>query len=779
MAYSLGEISALVTLDKQEFDRGIDSLPGKAESAFKKIAGLAASYLSYRSLMGSVNAYFVQQDAVEGLRSSLRNLGHQTRQTMEEYQKFASMMQSRTRYGDEGTLQAMAHGVRLGIDPSRLQEVTEAAIGLSTRVGIDLPNAMQLLARASQGHTEMLARYGVAIDGTKDKMEQFNDVLEWSKVGVSMAEDAAKTAQGQFEQMKNAVGDASEALGEGVAEGLRPVWTGVKAMSEAFSEATPIAKRLTGELSLLGAGLAALATLGVSVTGPVGLAVAGASLLAVGINELGAEERRLHAERQRRFAEERADAISSENASRIQAASDRDRMARLQQLVTFMSLTNEEQKEAAEIVEELTKRYGDLGIAYDGVNSRLSVQSYAMGMIGRLKELADRQEATAEEQREAERIAESLNRMYQGLGLTVENVSGRLQVQAESWKELERLHRLARETTEMSNAEQTEAKRLIEELTKRYGDFGVSFDAATGKILAQKDAWEKLNEAQRQNAINEARRVSQASKRDVNESIVRMKDSFNPLEWMDRGQAEAITDRLLKDYGVGGAEYALDTAKSLRDSYSKSRGGMLAFDNLVPHLDDIIKKLEKAIEDDRRLKEMERDTSAAPKLPSGNGGASGGEEGGSESSSGRDARKAALDAIRDLRWQNDFDASDKDRQLQMLEDRIMGMREQLWETARNKDESEYNEEELKLLQEILRTEGQADALRRGMEKDEARQEQTREYSDNYGSFYAQALAYGHANNHQEKIAENTKKTAQNTKETKDALDNLNANLTWG
>ena len=28
MAYSLGEISALVTLDKQEFDRGIDSLPG-------------------------------------------------------------------------------------------------------------------------------------------------------------------------------------------------------------------------------------------------------------------------------------------------------------------------------------------------------------------------------------------------------------------------------------------------------------------------------------------------------------------------------------------------------------------------------------------------------------------------------------------------------------------------------------------------------------------------------------------------------------------------------
>lgn len=775
MAYSLGEISALVTLDKQEFDRGLDSLPGKAENTFKKIAGLAASYLSYRSLMGSVNAYFVQQDAVEGLRSSLRNLGHQTRQTMEEYQKFASMMQSRTRYGDEGTLQAMAQGVRLGIDPSRLQEVTEAAIGLSTRVGIDLPNAMQLLARASHGHTEMLARYGVAIDGTKDKMEQFNDVLEWSKVGVAMAEDAAKTAQGQFEQMANAMGDASEKLGEGVAEGLRPVWTGVKSMSEAFSDAAPIVKRLTGELSLLGAGMAALATLGVSVTGPVGLAVAGASLLAVGLNELGAEERRLHSERQRRFAEEHADAVSAENASRLQAASDRERMARLQQLGTFLDLTNDEQKEAAEIVEELTKRYGELGVSFDGVNKSLSVQSSAMGMIGRLRELSERQEATAEEQREAERIAESLNRMYQGLGMTVENVSGRLQVQADSWDELTRLHRLARETTEMSNAEQTEARRLIEELTKRYGDFGVTFDAATGKIIAQKDAWEKLNEAQRQNAINEARKVSQASKREFNTSLMGLPENVSwLLSPFDRNMLKDDVDRI-RDAYLKSPEEGLRVARGIRDVYTDEKG-VLKFDNLAPYIEDVIKKLEQSIEDDKRLKEMERDTSAVPKLPSGAGATAGGEGAGS---SGVDRRKDMLEAIQEMRWQNDFDASDKDRQLQMLEDRITGMREQLWETARNKSEDEYNEEELKLLQEILRTEGQADALRRGMENDETGQEQTRKYSDNYGSFYAAALAYGHANNNEQKIVEYTKKTAQNTKDTKDAIDTINSNLTWG
>ncbi len=776
MAFSLGELSALVTLDKSEFDSGMKQLPSTAENSFRKIAQLAASYLSFRSLMGSVNAFFVQQDAVEGLRSSLRNLGQQTRETMADYQKFASEIQGRTRYGDEEVLQAMSQGLRLGIDPKRIREVTEAAVGLSAKIGGDLSHSMSLLARASQGHTEMLARMGLQFDTTKDKAEQFNDIIGMSRDGLSLAEDAAKTAKGAYDQMKNSVSDASEKIGEVVAGQLRPIWEGMKNLAVAYQEASDRTQRLTGETALLGAGLVALSTVGVSITGPIGLVLAGAAGLAVALNEVGAEERNLHLERQRRFAEEYADARALETSNIQLAESERQKMARLQELASYQALTSREQEEAKKIVEELTEKYHGLGIAFDEASGKLTMQTSSMRMIERLKELAEKQNLSNREQAEADRIARQLNERYAGLNIIVDRTANGVEVLANAWGDLTRLQELARNGQSLSNAEQETAKALIEELTRRYGDLGVSFDAITGKIVTQTDAWAKLTEEQRKNAIEDAKRSAQATKREFNNALLGLPQNVSKiLSPFDYNNLKDDSERIRNAY-LKSPEEGLRVARGIRDIYSEKKG-LTQFDNLVPYIEDVISKLEKVVEEDKRIEQMKAESAKAEEKSPYEQAAAAKE---AADKAGKDARQAMLESIQDMRWQNEYNlAPDNEAKMKMLVGKLFDLNLRLNETAANKTEDEYDENELKLLREIINYGGKIDALRKEMDDEAGKQEKTRNYSDNYGSFYAQALSYSHANNHQEKIAENTKKTAQNTKETKDAVDNLSANLTWG
>lgn len=65
---------------------------------------------------------------------------------------------------------------------------------------------------------------------------------------------------------------------------------------------------------------------------------------------------------------------------------------------------------------------------------------------------------------------------------------------------MERLKELSEQET-LSNSEKEEAAFLLETLSKRYGDFGASIDAATGKINGLYEAEQRLNELQKQQVM--------------------------------------------------------------------------------------------------------------------------------------------------------------------------------------------------------------------------------------------------------------------------------------
>ena len=222
-------IEARATLDDSDYRRKLQAMPGMAKSTLGNIGGFAMGNVLGNLIMkgvsgaigfmkSSLQKFAVQDDAFQGLRASLRNLGKEYNLRSQDLAKFASELQKTTRYGDESTLQAMTQGLNMGISTRKIKDATKAAMGLAAAYKMDLSTAMMLVSRASQGNTGMLQRYGIAIDTSKTKKQQFNELLKKGADNFALAEDSAKTFSGQLTQASNAFGDLQESLGKCIVE---------------------------------------------------------------------------------------------------------------------------------------------------------------------------------------------------------------------------------------------------------------------------------------------------------------------------------------------------------------------------------------------------------------------------------------------------------------------------------------------------------------------------------------------------------------------------------
>lgn len=216
--FNLGTIGAAVTLDDSQYRNKLQKLGGETKQMLGKIAGIAGAYLGFRALenavTGCVEAFIVQENAVNGLNRALANKGGI--EYSEQLQKLAGDLQVVTTYGDEATMAAMKLGVNMGIPAAQMEDATKAAMGLSAAYEMDLNTAMQLVAKANAGQTGTLSRYGIVLDQTKSKEEQFIELLQKGKGAFPLAE--AQTTGQKLQQLKNVWGDLKEVVGQFLVE---------------------------------------------------------------------------------------------------------------------------------------------------------------------------------------------------------------------------------------------------------------------------------------------------------------------------------------------------------------------------------------------------------------------------------------------------------------------------------------------------------------------------------------------------------------------------------
>lgn len=237
--FDLGTIGAAVTLDDKSYMNKLKGIDKESDNVFNKIKGYAmkafAAIGGTLFLKSTIAEFNNAEYASKMYGAALRANGQEVRLNTLAAKSFSEEMQNLTKHEDDAVLAAMRHGLSLGFSQSQIEKVTKAAIGLGERYGFDLPQAMTLLARAQNGHTEQLVRMGIQLDTTKSKAEQFQQLMNIGASSFGMATDAAKTNHGAMEQLKNTYSDTKEKIGEALAPSFTSLANILKHVLEAFN----------------------------------------------------------------------------------------------------------------------------------------------------------------------------------------------------------------------------------------------------------------------------------------------------------------------------------------------------------------------------------------------------------------------------------------------------------------------------------------------------------------------------------------------------------------
>ena len=210
-----------------------------------------------------------QEEADVRLAAALDRVGVAGKKALPGLKAFASEIQQATIYGDELVESAMTKIVNIsGASGDALKKMTVAAIGLAEAYDMDLATASMLVGRAMKGQTQTLARYGIQLDVTASKEDQFNELLKIGAGQFQLAEARAKTASGRFAQMKNALGDMAEKIGQALLPSLTQLFQWLIRIAGPIQQwlvhnqgAILLAAKLTVGLLAVGVGLKLLAGL--------------------------------------------------------------------------------------------------------------------------------------------------------------------------------------------------------------------------------------------------------------------------------------------------------------------------------------------------------------------------------------------------------------------------------------------------------------------------------------------------------------------------------------
>lgn len=166
----------------------------------------------------SVHAYADQEAAVKKLTTALTAQGQATPDVIAGYEQMAGQFQQTTVHADELINEMQALLIQVGdVMPKDMEKALAAATDLSAGLGIDLQTATMLVAKAFEGQTGTLKKYGIVVDETKLKTEGVTAVLDAinEKFG-GQAQAQVETYSGKVQQLANMWGEVQEAVGKAI-----------------------------------------------------------------------------------------------------------------------------------------------------------------------------------------------------------------------------------------------------------------------------------------------------------------------------------------------------------------------------------------------------------------------------------------------------------------------------------------------------------------------------------------------------------------------------------
>jgi hypothetical protein len=198
----------------RSFSGSLGLLASAAAVAVSAIAGVGAV------LAKAAAAAAEQQQADLRLAAGLASVGENTAAARARFSEFSVAMMDATGVADEQIETMVALLAQVGrLSGEGLTRATKAALDFAAATGTSAEGAALLFAKAAQGSTAALSRYGIVVDEAGSKSEKFDAVLrkiESTMGGVS--QQLGRSFSVNLQRVKNNLGEVFEEIGRGVIE---------------------------------------------------------------------------------------------------------------------------------------------------------------------------------------------------------------------------------------------------------------------------------------------------------------------------------------------------------------------------------------------------------------------------------------------------------------------------------------------------------------------------------------------------------------------------------
>lgn len=196
----------------------------------------AASKLFNTLVVDGVGASSEAIDNMNRLNFALAQTGQYTKAGSDGLAEWAGELQKTTKYEDDAIIKSAAFIQTLGkLDNDGLKKATEAAMNLSSALGIDLETATRMVGKAAAGEVAAFGKLGIEIQEGSSKAQTFSNALAAiSKLG-NAAQKEAESYSGALARMGHMFGENQEAIGGLITKNVA-VTSVMGAVSKIFGE---------------------------------------------------------------------------------------------------------------------------------------------------------------------------------------------------------------------------------------------------------------------------------------------------------------------------------------------------------------------------------------------------------------------------------------------------------------------------------------------------------------------------------------------------------------
>lgn len=232
-------IDGLDKADKETktFTNKLDDALKVGAQAFLAV-GAAAGAMAVKIGIDAVKAAGEDEKAQKTLAQSLRNTVKATDGQIKKVENYIDATQRATGVTDTELRPSFDRLLKSTKDITKAQELQNLALDIAAGTGKDLATVSEGLSKLYDGNFGALKRLGVPLDESIVKNKDLDAALkELSKTFAGQADIAAGTFEGRMNRIKVAIGEAQEALGVALLEGLEPFvkfisTTGIDALND-------------------------------------------------------------------------------------------------------------------------------------------------------------------------------------------------------------------------------------------------------------------------------------------------------------------------------------------------------------------------------------------------------------------------------------------------------------------------------------------------------------------------------------------------------------------